>query len=70
MTDQLSNVSKPEINREQEISSIIGWVDQLKDLSLRENALAELNKKRENYPELAVFLWFSPGTTVALYVSH
>ena len=70
MTDQNSNITKhkPEINREQDIANIIEWVDQIKDLSTRENALVELNKKRESYPELAVYIWFSPGTTVALYL--
>lgn len=32
----------------------------------RENALLELSKKRENFPELAPYLWYSFGTVAAL----
>ena len=32
----------------------------------RENALLELSKKRESFPELAVFLWHSFGTVSVL----
>ena len=34
--------------------------------STRENALLELSKKREAFPELAPYLWHSFGTIVAL----
>ena len=32
----------------------------------RENALLELSKKRESFPELAPYLWHSFGTIAAL----
>lgn len=32
----------------------------------RENALLELSKKRESFPELASYLWHSFGTMMAL----
>ena len=32
----------------------------------RENALLELSKKRESFPELAPYLWHSFGTISAL----
>lgn len=37
----------------------------------RENALLELSKKRESFPELAPYLWHSFGTISALLqVTH
>ncbi|KAJ9512796.1 hypothetical protein QJQ45_028989 [Haematococcus lacustris] len=41
-------------------------VHQLINPQTRENALLELSKKRENFPELAPFLWYSFGTIAAL----
>jgi hypothetical protein len=42
------------------------YVHQLINPATRENALLELSKKRENFPELAPFLWYSFGTIAAL----
>jgi CCR4-NOT transcription complex subunit 9 len=42
------------------------YVHQLINPSTRENALLELSKKRENFPELAPYLWYSFGTVAAL----
>lgn len=39
---------------------------QLINPATRENALLELSKKRENFPELAPYLWYSFGTIAAL----
>ena len=36
----------------------------------RENALLELSKKRESFPELAPYLWHSFGTISALLQVH
>lgn len=36
------------------------------DSKVREEALAELSKKREEYPDLAPMLWYSTGTITAL----
>ncbi len=42
------------------------YIKQLINPATRENALLELSKKRENFPELAPYLWYSFGTIVAL----
>lgn len=42
------------------------YVHQLISPATRENALLELSKKRENFPELAPYLWYSFGTVAAL----
>lgn len=45
---------------------IIEWVNQIKDESTRERALGELSKKRENFNDLALYIWYSTGTVSAL----
>lgn len=47
-------------------SDIENYVHQLINPTTRENALLELSKKRENFPELAPYLWYSFGTIAAL----
>lgn len=47
-------------------SDIENYVHQLINPATRENALLELSKKRENFPELAPYLWYSFGTIAAL----
>jgi CCR4-NOT transcription complex subunit 9 len=47
-------------------SDIENYVHQLINPISRENALLELSKKRENFPELAPYLWYSFGTIAAL----
>eukprot|EP00775_Hariotina_reticulata_P001753 gene1753-2093_t len=47
-------------------SDIEQYVHQLSNQATRENALLELSKKRENFPELAPYLWYSFGTVAAL----
>ncbi|GAX80335.1 hypothetical protein CEUSTIGMA_g7773.t1 [Chlamydomonas eustigma] len=47
-------------------SDIENYVHQLINPATRENALLELSKKRENFPEMATFLWYSFGTIAAL----
>ena len=37
---------------------IYQWVNELTNAETRENALLELSKKREVYPELAPMLWY------------
>jgi len=49
-----------------ESNKIIEWVIQIKDPNLRENALVELSKKRESFPDLAIYLWYSAGTVASL----
>jgi len=45
---------------------IYQWVNELTNAETRENALLELSKKREVYPELAPILWYSFGSITAL----
>lgn len=47
-------------------SDIETYVQQLINPHTRETALLELSKKRENFPELAPYLWYSFGTIAAL----
>lgn len=46
--------------------SIIKYMNQIKDPSKREKALAELCKKRELFSDLAIYIWYSPGVVTAL----
>ena len=46
--------------------SIEKLVKDLIDPNLRENALLELSKRREAFPEMANYLWHSFGTIAAL----
>ena len=57
---------KKEIDLKIETACIVNLVIQLRDISQREAALVELCKKRENFPDLAIFLWFSPTTVTSL----
>jgi CCR4-NOT transcription complex subunit 9 len=47
-------------------SDVESYVHQLISPATRENALLELSKKRENFPELAPYLWYSFGAIAAL----
>ena len=47
-------------------SSVEQLVLELADPATRENALLDLSKKREAFPELAPYLWHSFGTIAAL----
>ena len=40
---------------------VLGWVAELLNGNLRETALMELSKKREQVPELALIIWHSFG---------
>lgn len=48
------------------MTDVESYVHQLVNPQTRENALLELSKKRENFPELAPYLWYSFGTIAAL----
>ena len=45
----------------EENSRLLGWVAELLNGNLREAALMELSKKREQVPELALIIWHSFG---------
>ena len=51
---------------EKEKQHIIEYIDNLKYHDKRDNALIELSKRREHFPELAPFIWHSVGTIAAL----
>jgi len=51
---------------EDEKELIIKYIDELKYHDKRDNALVELSKRREHFPELAPFIWHSVGTIAAL----
>jgi len=51
---------------EEEKELIIKYIDELKYHDKRDNALVELSKRREHFPELAPFIWHSVGTIAAL----
>lgn len=48
------------------MASVEQLVLDLADPATRENALLDLSKKRESFPELAPYLWHSFGTISAL----
>lgn len=49
-----------------DMASVEQLVLELADPATRENALLDLSKKREAFPELAPYLWHSFGTIAAL----
>lgn len=76
MVENNKNIIKEEVitkttNNNNSISSeeenlIISYLNQIKDPDKREKALAELCKKRESFPSLAVYIWYSPGVVTSL----
>lgn len=48
-------------------SAYSSLVNDLLDSNLRENALAELSKQREQLPDLAIVLWSRFGNFVFIY---
>lgn len=51
----------------EDIFKIIEWIQQLKDPKTRESSLCELSKMREEFSNLAIYLWYSPGIVATLY---
>lgn len=52
-----ASVANPSMNDAHLSNSFSSLVNELLDVNLRENALAELSKQREQLPDLAVVLW-------------
>ncbi|KAI9821985.1 MAG: Cell differentiation protein rcd1 [Phylliscum demangeonii] len=50
----------------EENKRVLGWIADLMNAGLRESALMELSKKREQFPELALILWHSFGVMTSL----
>jgi hypothetical protein len=48
------------------VDQLVQLVSDLVNVQTRENALLELSKKRESFPDLAPYLWHSFGTMAAL----
>ncbi len=53
-------------SNQEEVNKIIQWVNQIKDEATREQALAELSRKRESFQDLALYIWYSPGVVSGL----
>lgn len=51
---------------QEDISKIIEWVNQIKEENTREQALAELSRKRETFSDLAIYIWYSNGIVASL----
>lgn len=51
---------------DREFEKVIEHIANLKYPEKREEALGELSKKRESFPQLAVYLWHSVGTLAVL----
>lgn len=49
------------ISSGEDLTKIIEWVYLLKDTNMRVNSLIQLSKKREGFPDLAIYLWYTPG---------
>ncbi len=69
MKDMSTEESKEVMNsstNQEEVVKIIEWVNQIKDEATREQALAELSRKRESFQDLALYIWYSPGVVSGL----
>lgn len=51
---------------EEEKAQVIQLVSEIIDTNKRENALAELSKRRDTIPNLAIYLWHSVGTVASI----
>lgn len=73
------NIQKPENDIEQEgfnkegkglkneeINEIVNLILKVKDPNTKDAALSELSKKRDNFSDLAIYLWYTPGIIACL----
>lgn len=67
-TDYTSSTGEYSIttNLDREMDKVIEYIANLKYPEKREEALQELSKKRESFPNLAPYLWYSVGTVAIL----
>ncbi len=64
----MSNTEEPtELTGGDDLTQIVEWVYQLKDQKTRVNSMLQLSKKREGFPDLAIYLWYTPGVISILY---
>ncbi|KAL9100944.1 MAG: hypothetical protein Q9163_003743 [Psora crenata] len=64
--DHAASLGSTEGNFMEENRRVLGWVAELLNGNLRETALMELSKKREQVPELALIIWHSFGVLTSL----
>ena len=55
-----------EVNYQEELKLITQYIKNLRDPEKREEALNQLSRKRETFPDLPVLLWYSVGTITIL----
>lgn len=53
-------------SKNEEINEIVNLILKVKDPNTKEMALAELSKKRDNFNDLAIYLWYTPGIIACL----
>lgn len=56
----------PELNTQEELNLITQFIKNLREPDKREEALNQLSRKRETFPDLPVLLWYSVGTITIL----
>ena len=61
-----SSSEYPYATLDREMEKVIEYIANLKYSERREDALQELSKKRESFPNLAPYLWYSVGTVAIL----
>ena len=61
MNSDHTNGGSIDNNWTEENRRVLNWVAELMNGNLRETALMELSKKREQVPELALIIWHSFG---------
>ena len=66
MLEENKNEGTKNVTNNEEVNKIIEWLTQIKDPSKKEMVLNELSKKRETFPDLAIYLWYSTGTVASL----
>ena len=63
-TDHNNGGGSIDNNWAEENRRVLNWVAELMNGNLRETALMELSKKREQVPELALIIWHSFGNVL------
>jgi CCR4-NOT transcription complex subunit 9 len=66
--NSIDEIKNNNTTSQEDISTIIQWVNDIKNENLRENALSELSKKRETFADLAIYIWYSSSTVSVLYI--
>ena len=56
-------------SNEKETLFVIENIKKIFNPATRDDGLSELSKKRETFPELATYLWCTPGLITTLFLS-